>query len=507
MSKTSQPLPLPLRPRPAPARTRASQRGQVLVWFLAFATTIAIIFAGVYSVGQVTSEKQKVVNATDAAAYSGALVEARALNLVAYTNRSVIANEVLIGQMISLQSWTQYFERATSNYERVLSLLGNVPYVGVVFKAMATMMKALNKVASVQQKALKSIVPTAINGWELLFRTWYMTAIKPAFTPPVMALAAKSAANAVLQQNVATQGGRRDEAPRLIETTALMARNEVEWQRATKEFSGNDRKYAKELLLASRDAFSTDRPGSSIPIFNFLFGNSSVCFPFVFKFGSEKRGPTRIQNFDRWEAQDTVEFKQKLGPGGFDGCSWGKGTVAEPVGWGRSVADRQGRTNGTSIRTDGGAGNLAYSATTRNGGWSGVKSLYDIDRGADGKPRQEELTYAIAAAKGKSAIRTNDTMNVLATPSTRATGSAELKTGFAKDQLMAISEARIFFSRPVRNSRDITAGGLFRADSHQEYASLYNPYWQVRLSSPSEATRLIVYGAAGLNPALSAFAQ
>jgi hypothetical protein len=59
----------------------------------------------------------------------------------------------------------------------------------------------------------------------------------------------------------------------------------------------------------------------------------------------------------------------------------------------------------------------------------------------------------------------------------------------------------------VRNARDITAGGLFRADSYQEYASLYNPYWQVRLSSPSNLTRAAVYGAAGVNPLLEPFTQ
>jgi Putative Flp pilus-assembly TadE/G-like len=34
-----------------------------------FAASMAVVFAGVYSVGQATSEKQKIVNAADAAAY------------------------------------------------------------------------------------------------------------------------------------------------------------------------------------------------------------------------------------------------------------------------------------------------------------------------------------------------------------------------------------------------------------------------------------------------------
>lgn len=102
-----------------PAGLSWRQRGQVLVWFLAFAATLAVVFAGVYSVGQATSEKQKIVSAADAAAYSGGLVQARALNLVSYTNRAVIANEVLIAQMVSLQSWNDYFKTATRNYQSI----------------------------------------------------------------------------------------------------------------------------------------------------------------------------------------------------------------------------------------------------------------------------------------------------------------------------------------------------------------------------------------------------
>ncbi|WP_287985069.1 pilus assembly protein TadG-related protein [Diaphorobacter sp.] len=493
--------------RPIPPRVAcAGQRGQVLVWFLAFAATLAVVFAGVYSVGQATSEKQKVVNAADAAAYSGALVEARALNLIAYTNRSVVANEVLIAQMVSLQSWTDYFERTTSSYQTIFNALSGIPYVGVVFKGLAVTMQALNKIVVVQQKVLNGVVPTVIRSWEGLFAVWYTGVIRPAFMPPVMAQAARSASAAVLQANVATQGGRRDTPAHLIQATALMARNEYEWQRATRYYTGNDRKYARDLILTSRDEFSTNRPGSEKWFMDALFGNSSVCVPLAIKIGSEKQGPTRLVNFDRWEAQDTLEFKQRIAPPPGD-CSWGKGTIAEPIGWGRSVADQRGQTNGIRINTDGGAGALAWKATNKNSGWTGIKSLYDVERDNKGKPRSEDFTYAVAAAKDKGGIRNNENLGFESRAMAGPLGSPDLKAGFAKDQMISLAEARIFFARPVRNNLDITGSGLFRADSFQEYASLYNPYWQVRLSAPSQATRLLVYGAAGLNPALEVFAQ
>ena len=65
----------------------------------------------------------------------------------------------------------------------------------------------------------------------------------------------------------------------------------------------------------------------------------------------------------------------------------------------------------------------------------------------------------------------------------------------------------MFFERPQRNARDITGGSLFRADNFKEYASMYNPYWQVRLVAPSSTTKALVYGLDGINPAISVFAQ
>ncbi len=494
--------------------SKRTQAGQVLVWFLGFAASMAVVFAGVYSVGQATSEKQKIVNAADAAAYSGALTEARALNLASYTNRSVIANEVLVAQLVSLDSWTSYFSVATDNYAKLFGTLKAIPYVGIAFGILETSMKILNQVVTPVANGLDNSVPTVIRLWELTYKTWYSLTIVPAFTPPVMALAAKSAAEKVLANNVATQGGRIDVAPRLINVAAFAIANELEWNKLTMRYtksgipgtSSDKRKNAGDLLLASRDEFSKSRPGSDIPFLKVLFGNSDLCINYIFKIGSEKLGPTRLVNYERWEAQDTLEYKLNVPPGGISGCRWGKGTVAVPVGWGRATAD-QNSSKGNIMNTSGGAGALAYGKNHANGAWSGVKELYDVERDSAGKPKQENATYAVAIAKNKVDVKNNESLGFVSQPLSGPTGSPDLKAGFAKDQIGAVSEATIFFSRPVRNSRDITAGNLFRADAHQEYASLYSPYWQVRLKSPSVANRILAYGVNGLNPALIPFAQ
>ncbi|WP_244940603.1 pilus assembly protein TadG-related protein [Corticibacter populi] len=495
-------------------RSADAQRGQVLVWFLAFSVVLALVFAGVYSVGQATSEKQKVVNAADAAAYSGALTQARALNIAAYTNRAVIANEVLIAQAVSLDSWTHYFERATRSYEQEFKALSAIPYVGVVFRALSVIMQAMNKLAQVQEKALDVAVPGLIYAWEGLYAGWYTGVVSPAFAAPVMASASNSAAKTVLAQSVATQDGRSDAAPHMINVAPLWARNEMAWQGFTKLYrkngsgagnSGDGRKIAAEMILESRDRFSKERPGSDVAILDSFFGNSSMCIPFTLKVGSEKKGDTRLVNYDRWEAQDTVELKVKMGP---TFCSWGKGVVAVPQGWGRAVAN-QTQTRGT--RQSGKAAALAYQDTHQMAGYSGIKSIWDVDRDASGRPRNEELTYAVAVAKGGEGrageIRDSHALGFMDREMTGPLGSPDLKPGYENDQIAAIAEARIFFERPVRNSLDITAASLFRADGNKEYASLYNPYWQVRLSSPTATTKALVYSTTGINPALVVFSQ
>jgi hypothetical protein len=185
------------------------QRGQALLWFLAMGAALAATFVAVYGVGQVTSEKQKIVNAADAAAYSGGMAQARILNLTSYTNRAVIANEVFIAQMISLDSWTSYIQQTTRNYEQTFQTLGSIPipYWAQIMQALRQLMRALNQVAQRVEQVLDQLTPEAINVWEGAFRLWYTATIRGAFTPPVASLAGMSAAQDSLRYNVVNWGG------------------------------------------------------------------------------------------------------------------------------------------------------------------------------------------------------------------------------------------------------------------------------------------------------------
>ena len=68
------------------------QGGQILLMYLIFLLPMTMVLLSVFNVGMTVSEKMKVQNAADNAAYSAATWEARYMNLSAYITRAMVAN-------------------------------------------------------------------------------------------------------------------------------------------------------------------------------------------------------------------------------------------------------------------------------------------------------------------------------------------------------------------------------------------------------------------------------
>lgn len=85
-----------------------NQRGQVLVFGLIIMLLMSTAWLHYFATNQVLSAKAKLVHASDAAAYSGALVQAQSLNLMAYLNRAQIAHQIAMVHLVSLASWANY---------------------------------------------------------------------------------------------------------------------------------------------------------------------------------------------------------------------------------------------------------------------------------------------------------------------------------------------------------------------------------------------------------------
>ena len=76
---------------------------------------------------QIEYEKQQSTNIVDAAVYSGLQVQAKSLNLIAYTNRAMIANQVAVGQLVSTSSWLDYLSQSTQIFATAANV---IPYIG-----------------------------------------------------------------------------------------------------------------------------------------------------------------------------------------------------------------------------------------------------------------------------------------------------------------------------------------------------------------------------------------
>lgn len=123
---------------------RRGSRGQILpVMLFGFFITLVSLVA-VFNTSRVTIEKTQLVNAADAAAYSGAIQAARALNFYAYSSRAMVANTIATGYLVSYVSWMRY--------------LGN--FVNEVSKPRQFLVKVLKNTAESGEDSWNNVLDT-----------------------------------------------------------------------------------------------------------------------------------------------------------------------------------------------------------------------------------------------------------------------------------------------------------------------------------------------------------
>lgn len=114
---------------PATSPYRA-QQGQILVLGMILAGLALIAFTRYFYTGQVAAARVRQVHALDAASYSGALVQARALNMLAYMNRAQIGHHIAMAHLVTLASWAHLAGTEAQQLSR-----GNPPahLIGMLF--------------------------------------------------------------------------------------------------------------------------------------------------------------------------------------------------------------------------------------------------------------------------------------------------------------------------------------------------------------------------------------
>jgi hypothetical protein len=432
-------------------------------------------FIVVFNVGQTTNAKMRAMNAADATAYSGALWEARTLNLQAYLNRAMVANEVAIAQSVSLRSWIEYLQNFVNHINDVSEF---IPYVGEVTTALAD---ALTEIDDVTQEVL----PVAESALRLLNTATFDAELVVNDAGPIVA--------ANLASNVATANGATISAG----GDALMLADAAKWANFTQTYKkstgvvpSDGRTRLRQVVLDSRDGFTQTR--------DWHIGSPLVEFEF------KKQGGSDLLGFDSWKGLDSSQLDTVYIP--IKGWK-----VKVPIGWGGAQAystERNGYgQNGTGNDWTSVDGKLAvkvsdqspnasaYKGSTAAAAFPDYRDIANMNRlPAPQKVADVHLPFAVEVLINKAAVNTSDNNSATSMhhPTTVLPDGTVVDhhSNFASGDkgVFALAQACVRFSRPYGATR---AGGL-------EYPSLFNPYWRASLATISKADRAIADAPKGI---------
>lgn len=127
-------------------------RGYVLVLAALLIAIFAFTGIAVVGVAKQTQQQLHVQKAADYAADAAGIIAARDLNFKAVTNRAMLANEVVIGQLLGLSSWLSMTTKTLENAALVSSW---VPYLGAIARSVSQTARTLD---SAVQKGLPALI-------------------------------------------------------------------------------------------------------------------------------------------------------------------------------------------------------------------------------------------------------------------------------------------------------------------------------------------------------------
>jgi len=428
---------------------RRLHSGQALIASLALLAGMLGGFVLVFNSGQLVNDKMRLTNAVDAAAYSAAQWQARALNFQAYLNRAIVANEVAIAQLVSLRSWSDYVDSVTTRIDQVTRY---VPYLAAPMRALERGWDAVDGVLS---RVLPEI-ERPLSWWNVR-----MLALAQAAAHQSAQLASADVVEQVLQAN-------EPRAQVNGATRLLQVRNASVWQhRFTQRYErgGGDLRRFRQLLADSRDGFTRARSDT-------LFDLGIISL--------ERRGGTDLIGEYAWRGIDTLSLHE----------NWFFHEEA-PLGWGAAEQRRAGVNvrgrgeHGGSLSRNPSASRRAQRALQPVQTYQGLPEIRDVVNPRSTAPRP--LVYTVAAQLPASAIRTLDRLLMPGGFPVLEGGRQSVAPDLADGALHAIGSAEVYFQRPAQ-----------RADGRVEHPSLFNPYWQVRLVPVSATDRQLTAPSRGL---------
>ena len=356
------------------------QRGQALVFgiFLLMAGMAGLYF--LFNTGQVTAEKTRLVTTADAVAHGAGVMQARALNFDAYANRALVANEVLVAQMVSLSSWAQYAQTHAENLPWRFpecadpygygAAFGAAFRYGLVYAAMCylTVQYTGDYIAQLAERVPplgRAVVMAAEANKRAIMAAQALLHKAGAF---------QVARNAVMQE-IADANYRGEGS---VTASAQLATDG--WPGFTTHYAGDERARFAEVArtAANTDGFLKERSWTATAVAPPFW--EWTCAVAGRKNAVKRRGGTELINYDEWKAEDTESYWEVRNVGRwFPRC----GRSEQPIAYGEQQAHRgdadqddSGAVLGGSPRTNPNAHGYASSEQWTN--YSGLPSFYDL---------------------------------------------------------------------------------------------------------------------------------
>ncbi|WP_041523882.1 TadE/TadG family type IV pilus assembly protein [Gilvimarinus agarilyticus] len=514
------------------------QSGYATVFIVIFFAAIALSVFSLYDIGWVASERIRLQNTADNTAYSTVNMQTRDLNMIAITNRAMIANQVAIGQYVGLVSWASEVNEFSQNLETLGDFIRFVPYVGVLIERITEVLaEATSTMLSVIESGevfitAQDAITLALSELQKANHLFTLGASQSVYSdilerndPDVSTSALVSGAN--VASFMEAWGSEIKE----FDSSDVAERNRGGDSRTTQRFT----EFAN-LVNDSRDRFTADRSYRVVPRVN----------TGIYSFWADKNGgsdfvPVSINGGGgiqwNWTAADTFSFYQKID------LWFTSFTIETPLGWGAAHAlHRDHETNNYYYRNhrnkrrdnfdESNWDKVSYQSNDRDRWWggawengnaagmlrypsilgsgdsyegnnlrstAGLRDFHDFksDEKTDSMP-----AFNLFLSKGEQNMKTQKILDEQSATYNRSDRfSVESSGGIPTDKLYASASAQSFFSRPDEttygtrdHSWNIEWG---RNDGLHEHGNLYNPFWQTRLvdESSSILSALVASGA------------
>ena len=448
----------------------SGQRGQALLAMLAFIIVLAIAMVYLFNTSQLLSERAQAKVLADHAAYNTAVKQAQLLNANAYMNKAKIANQLAVAQAVSVASWAKHFEPMPQNTSpiNILPYAGSAIHQGITYTA-----------NFMQGVALTQSPYVYANGLATGIISTNQKLLNNVSTPTII----KEPDQIIEKSSI----GKEFESAPLYASSQFGFQNPLGTDFIDKYSGSSQDPYEgrirmRNILLNARDSFTQNRTKNKqtsnfIPIWRYDLR-------FQMRSGTELSG-----DMNQWKGIDTLSLHYKR-PG-----RWGKTRRTEyAIGYGSTVARKNSSDNDPNNRAGYSSardvnGKATNRASQNRPNWDarsssflhqgfpppeyGVPEYWDLSKEFL-MQSEPHMDISIKVAKSKNKLNTTSGISNF-----KAGDEIDIKS---KNDLMAISTAQVYFERPIINSQGQST--YFNSGKYEK-ASLFNPYWNVRLTDNS----------------------